>query len=257
MPHRSLTKKKNSSLCHAGPPTHTKNPPVPAYHAEAACVVLPPGLPHPPSGGVFGNAAGVSLWVWKNYRAAAAAPPASAAAALDAAFVCLRALQEQRRMEVCSSEAVTRGVRVEATSAPVARLPPGPGARSDSDAGRWLFTYRLRITNAGCRREGEDGAPADKVQLLTRGWEVRDAGGALHARVPAGSAGVVGCTPILAPPPANGGGGEAFEYYSSTDLPTPVGTMAGAFGMAVLTGAGGRVDAAVAPFALRADGTGG
>jgi len=150
--------------------------------------------------------------------------------------------------------------------------PPSPSSSPSSAAStapemRYVFTYRLRITNTnpplpdddeedeeeedgesdGGGEEGEEEAtaaaetakgtssshpshsqtPGLRVQLLTRGWQIRDSSGRLHAAVPKGSPGVVGCTPVLSP-------GETFEYYSSTDLPTPAGVMSGSFGMTVV-----------------------
>lgn len=147
--------------------------------------------------------------------------------------------------------------------------PPSPAPEM-----RYVFTYRLRISNTNpplpdddeeeeeeedeeggeedrndTERQEKNGAPAAtevsfsatspasssipglRVQLLTRGWQIRDSSGRLHAAVPKGSPGVVGCTPVLSP-------GETFEYYSSTDLPTPAGVMSGSFGMTVV-GVGG------------------
>ena len=209
-----------------------------------------------------------------------------------------------------------------------ASSPPPPSSSSSAPEMRYVFTYRLRITNtnpplpdeddeegeeeggddevengdeAGGGEEDEEekggaaaaaaaveaaetwgggATPGLRVQLLTRGWQIRDSSGRLHAAVPKGSPGVVGCTPVLSP-------GETFEYYSSTDLPTPAGVMSGSFGMTVVgVGGGGggggssaesgrskrrrkrkasppapllstvasrRFDAVVAPFALRAD----
>ena len=99
---------------------------------------------------------------------------------------------------------------------------------------RYVFTYRLRITNTNPplpeeeedEEEGEESGeeaeeekgeaasaasaalatetetgggvtPGLRVQLLTRGWQIRDSSGRLHAAVPKGSPGVVGCTPVL------------------------------------------------------------
>lgn len=56
------------------------------------------------------------------------------------------------------------------------------------------------------------------MQLLGRQWLIMTNEGRQHAVVPRGSAGVVGCTPILKP-------GECFQYYSATDLPTPSGKL--------------------------------
>ena len=131
--------------------------------------------------------------------------------------------------------------------------PSSPSSSSSSAAPemRYVFTYRLRITNTNPplpggeesesaddnendsdeeeeeQKEEPKGTPGLRVQLLSRGWQIRDSSGRLHASVPKGSPGVVGCTPVLDP-------GETFEYYSSTDLPTPAGVMSGSFGMSVV-----------------------
>ncbi len=56
------------------------------------------------------------------------------------------------------------------------------------------------------------------MQVLGRQWLILTSEGRQHAVVPRGSAGVVGCTPILKP-------GECFQYYSATDLSTPSGRL--------------------------------
>ena len=56
------------------------------------------------------------------------------------------------------------------------------------------------------------------MQVLGRQWLILTSEGRQHAMVPRGSAGVVGCTPILKP-------GECFQYYSATDLSTPSGRL--------------------------------
>ena len=56
------------------------------------------------------------------------------------------------------------------------------------------------------------------MQVLGRQWLILTSEGRQHAMVPRGSAGVVGCTPILKP-------GECFQYYSATDLSTPSGKL--------------------------------
>ena len=56
------------------------------------------------------------------------------------------------------------------------------------------------------------------MQVLGRQWLILTGEGRQHAMVPRGSAGVVGCTPILKP-------GECFQYYSATDLSTPSGRL--------------------------------
>jgi ApaG protein len=100
------------------------------------------------------------------------------------------------------SSAVTQGIRVEVHST----------YRPDrSEAGRWLFTYTVRIAN-----EGE--LPA---LLLARHWIITDANGEREEVV---GEGVIGQQPNLAP-------GEAFEYTSFCVLETPHGSMQGSYRM--------------------------
>lgn len=259
----------------------------PAYHVAALKAVLgadlAASLPLPP-GGAWADGAALRAWILRSARHA----PAS----VDAGLAGLRALQAQRAMERCSSSTTTAGVRVEATSALVAKKAGGGGGGEtglvldwgagggpapalpppEEDGTRWLFTYRLRITHFG-GGDGEEmtatspaaGAPLPPttghpaVQLLTRAWTIREKSGRLHAAVPPGSPGLVGATPTLAV-------GECFEYYSATDLPAPSGVMKGAFGARWVGcdqggggggegggGGGARFEVAVAPFALHAD----
>lgn len=101
------------------------------------------------------------------------------------------------------SECVTHGVRVRVQ-------PQYRPDQSDPAASRWVFAYRIRITNETSDRT---------IRLLRRRWEIVDADG--ECRVVEG-AGVVGQTPILRP-------GEVFEYTSYCPLETPWGTMEGVF----------------------------
>ncbi|MFZ4573217.1 MAG: Co2+/Mg2+ efflux protein ApaG [Phycisphaerales bacterium] len=103
-----------------------------------------------------------------------------------------------------SSETVTSGVRVRA-------LPMYLPAESDPDARRFVFGYRIRITN-----ESEQ-----QVKLLSRYWLIVDANG---AEATVRGEGVVGQQPELGP-------GESFEYSSYCPLTTPWGTMEGKYTM--------------------------
>jgi ApaG protein len=120
---------------------------------------------------------------------------------------------------VPSSEAVTRGVRVQVESRFV---------ESDPERGGWLFAYRVRITNEG----------GDTVQLISRHWIITDANGETEE---VQGPGVVGAQPVLAP-------GESFEYTSACPLRTSFGTMHGTYQMVTDTGDG--FDAEIAAFAL-------
>ncbi len=81
--------------------------------------------------------------------------------------------------------------------------------RSDPAADRYFFAYTILVTNTG-----ETGA-----QLMTRHWIITDGNQRVEeVRGP----GVVGEQPRLAP-------GEAFEYTSGCELPTPYGSMRGSY----------------------------
>ena len=100
------------------------------------------------------------------------------------------------------SEAVTEGIRVNAE-------PSFVPAHSDAERGRYIFAYKVRMTN-----EGNASAT-----LRSRRWFIVDADGQQSRVV---GPGVVGQHPILAP-------GESFEYASFCPLATPWGTMEGHF----------------------------
>ncbi|MBL8762895.1 MAG: Co2+/Mg2+ efflux protein ApaG [Phycisphaerae bacterium] len=99
-----------------------------------------------------------------------------------------------------SSTAITHGIRV--TARP--RFLP---EHSDPDERRWVFGYRIRITN-----EAERSA-----RLLSRRWEIVDRDGRAHV---VEGEGVIGQQPLLEP-------GRSFEYSSFAPLHTPWGTMEG------------------------------
>jgi ApaG protein len=101
-------------------------------------------------------------------------------------------------------ESVTSGVRVAVrTEYRADRSAPG--------AGRYLFTYTIRILNEGLR-------PA---KLLSRHWIITDANGEREEVV---GEGVVGQQPRL-------GSGESFEYTSFCVLKTALGSMKGTYRM--------------------------
>ena len=122
-----------------------------------------------------------------------------------------------------TSDARTNGIRVTVRSA---YLPE----RSSPPNDRYFFTYSIRIAN-----EGDVTA-----QLVSREWVITDAHG--HVEVVQGD-GVVGEQPVLDP-------GDAFEYQSFCPLSTPTGSMEGKYLM--VTAAGERFEARIAPFALAA-----
>jgi len=87
---------------------------------------------------------------------------------------------------------------------------------SDPQAGRFIFSYRIRIEN-----QSQQG-----VQLLSRHWIITDGVGRVEE---VRGEGVIGQQPSLAP-------GEAFEYESFCPLPTPTGVMRGTYTMISETG---------------------
>lgn len=78
-------------------------------------------------------------------------------------------------------------------------------------AGRWFWSYHVRIENEG------KGA----VQLLSRHWKIRDGRGAEHE---VRGEGVVGEMPLI---PAGG----SFDYVSGCPLATASGSMRGTYRM--------------------------
>lgn len=82
---------------------------------------------------------------------------------------------------------------------------------SDPGEGRYFFAYHITITNVG----------TVAAQLISRHWIITDAEGRVEE---VRGLGVVGHQPYLEP-------GESFDYTSGCPLPTPVGTMRGAYQM--------------------------
>ena len=120
---------------------------------------------------------------------------------------------------VHTSEAVTRGIRVNVTSR-FSHLEPHQN--------RWFFTYTIRITNEG----------PETVQLVSRHWIITNGSNEVEqVRGP----GVVGHQPTLSP-------GQSFEYTSGCPLSTPFGSMRGTYQM--VTADGATFDAEIAEFAL-------
>lgn len=100
---------------------------------------------------------------------------------------------------------------------------------SDPRVGRFIFSYRITITNTG----------KDTVQLKHRHWAIRDSLAALR-RVE--GPGVVGETPVLHP-------GEAFTYNSACDLRSGFGRMSGIYRMQRL-GTGEQFEVTIPEIAL-------
>jgi ApaG protein len=122
---------------------------------------------------------------------------------------------------VFTSEAVTRGIRVQVQS----QYDP---SRSRPHQNQWFFLYTVRIANES----------SVTVQLLSRHWIITDATG--HVEEVRGP-GVVGEQPVLEPR-------QSFEYTSGCPLTTPFGSMHGTYQMA--TAGGERFDATIAAFTL-------
>lgn len=100
--------------------------------------------------------------------------------------------------------------------------------QSDPEQGRYAFAYSITIRNEG---------PV-AARLVSRHWIITDAdGGVQEVR----GEGVVGEQPLIQP-------GEGFRYSSGAILPTPVGSMRGAYQM--VDAAGLEFDAPIAPFTL-------
>jgi ApaG protein len=100
--------------------------------------------------------------------------------------------------------AVTEGIRVTVE----ARYLP---EQSEPEDGRFAFAYVVTIANEGHVR----------VQLRRRHWIITDGDGRVEE---VEGPGVVGQQPVLQ-------AGEAHRYTSGCVLPTPVGTMEGAYEM--------------------------
>lgn len=105
--------------------------------------------------------------------------------------------------------------------------------QSAPEQGRYVFGYKVRITNNGTAC----------VTLLRRHWRITDSHGRL---MEVRGAGVVGEQPELEP-------GATFEYISGTPLATPSGIMVGSYEMR--TADGETFAAAVPAFSLDAPGT--
>ena len=98
------------------------------------------------------------------------------------------------------SDTTTRGIRVRIT-------PVFLREQSEPDASKYVFAYRVRVTN--CRDRS--------VQLISRYWLIVDAEGESHE---VHGEGVIGVQPELQP-------GETHEYSSYCPLDTRWGTMQG------------------------------
>jgi ApaG protein len=100
--------------------------------------------------------------------------------------------------------------------------------QSDLEAGRYVFTYTITISNTG-------NVPA---QLISRHWIITDAENQVQE---VRGLGVVGEQPLLRP-------GESYQYTSGTAIATPVGRMQGSYQMVAEDGS--RFDAPIPAFTL-------
>lgn len=101
-----------------------------------------------------------------------------------------------------NSACVTDGIRIEAAAQYLEH-------ESDPELRRFVYAYRIRITNEGAAR----------ARLRSRHWVILDAH---HRRKDVEGPGVVGKRPDLAP-------GDSFEYTSYCPLRTEWGTMEGTY----------------------------
>lgn len=83
--------------------------------------------------------------------------------------------------------------------------------QSDPAKNKYVFAYTITLTNTGTAA----------AQLISRHWYITDGD---HKVQEVKGLGVVGQQPVLKP-------GESFEYTSGASIPTPVGTMKGAYQM--------------------------
>jgi ApaG protein len=101
--------------------------------------------------------------------------------------------------------------------------------QSAPKAGRWFWSYHVRIENGGER----------SVQLLSRHWRISDGRGTEHE---VRGEGVVGEMPLIAP-------GGSYDYVSGCPLATPSGAMRGSYRL--VDEDGQTFDVAIPPFQLQ------
>ena len=100
--------------------------------------------------------------------------------------------------------------------------------QSDADKRRYVFAYRIKITNTGTIAS----------KLISRHWIITDANGRVEE---VKGEGVVGEQPLLHP-------NESFEYTIGTAIATPVGSMRGSYQMVADDGM--KFDAPIPEFTL-------
>lgn len=124
-----------------------------------------------------------------------------------------------------SSDAITRGIRVQVTSHYVPD-------ESSPETSHYLFTYQVTVINHS----------EQAVQLVSRHWVITNADG---KKEEVRGLGVVGQQPLIRP-------GESYRYSSFCPLNTPVGSMHGTYQMVLNNGE--EFDAVIAPFTLAVPG---
>ncbi len=134
-------------------------------------------------------------------------------------------MQQQAIGNCKGSELCTRGIRVQV-------MPSFVRDQSDPSQNRYVFAYRVRVTNES----------PETIQILSREWRIVDADGELNI---VKGEGVVGQQPLIQP-------GQTFEYSSFCPLTTPWGTMEGSY--LAETGQGEQVSLPIARFFLVAPG---
>ena len=100
--------------------------------------------------------------------------------------------------------------------------------QSDESADRYVFAYRIRITNTG----------TVAARLISRHWIILDSA---ETEQQIRGLGVIGQQPLIK-------AGEKFEYTSGCALNTPVGTMRGSYQMVAEDGT--HFDAEIPEFTL-------
>lgn len=111
-------------------------------------------------------------------------------------------VQKQDDTPPQGSDTQTNGVRVRVR-------PQYLLEHSDPEGGRWVFSYRVSITND----------TSQPLTLRSRHWLIIDGDGQRHE---VDGPGVVGLQPRIEP-------GESFDYGSFCPLPTQWGTMEGSY----------------------------
>lgn len=117
--------------------------------------------------------------------------------------------------------ATTRGINVRVAVSYLAE-------QSAPAAGRWFWSYHIRVENGGDR----------PVQLLSRHWQIRDGRGQEHE---VRGEGVVGEMPLI---PVGG----SFDYVSGCPLATASGSMRGSYRL--VDESGEAFDVAIPEFSL-------